>query len=76
MPTTTEWGNKAESSAIPSVSDATITIKQSGVADQSFTLNGNSATITLNDTNTWRPLGTGATDACAGNDSRLNPEVF
>lgn len=24
------------------------------------------------DTNTWRPLGTGATDACAGNDSRLS----
>lgn len=26
----------------------------------------------LVDTNTWRPLGTGATDACAGNDSRLS----
>lgn len=24
------------------------------------------------DTNTWRPLGTGANDACAGNDSRLS----
>lgn len=24
------------------------------------------------DTNTWRPLGTGASDACAGNDSRLS----
>lgn len=24
------------------------------------------------DTNTWRPLGTGADDACAGNDSRLS----
>ena len=26
----------------------------------------------LTDTNTWRPLGTGANDACAGNDSRLS----
>lgn len=26
----------------------------------------------LVDTNTWRPLGTGASDACAGNDSRLS----
>ena len=24
------------------------------------------------DTNTWRPLGTGSSDACAGNDSRLS----
>ena len=29
-------------------------------------------TIAATDTNTWRPLGTGANDACAGNDSRLS----
>lgn len=27
---------------------------------------------TPTDTNTWRPLGTGASDACSGNDSRLS----
>jgi len=30
------------------------------------------ANAVFTDTNTWRPLGTGATDACAGNDSRLS----
>lgn len=29
-------------------------------------------TISSTDTNTWRPLGTGASDACAGNDPRLS----
>ena len=33
---------------------------------------GNWAQDKLTDTNTWRPLGTGANDACAGNDSRLS----
>ena len=56
----------------PSISNATITIKQTGISDQTFTLNGSAKTITLADTNTWRPLGTGASDACAGNDSRLS----
>ena len=33
---------------------------------------GNTVTIAATDTNTWRPLGTGSNDACAGNDSRLS----
>ena len=36
--------------SIPTVSNATITIKQSGILDQTFTLNGSAKTITLNDT--------------------------
>ena len=42
------------------------------------TVNGHSvnadvpAGAVFTDTNTWRPLGTGANDACAGNDSRLS----
>ena len=34
----------------PSVSNATITVKQTGLSDQTFTLNGSSTTITLADT--------------------------
>ena len=33
---------------------------------------GTMSWATPTDTNTWRPLGTGASDACAGNDSRLS----
>lgn len=33
---------------------------------------GTTGTITTQDTNTWRPLGTGADQSCAGNDSRLS----
>ena len=35
-------------------------------------LRGDGTWATPTDTNTWRPLGTGASDACAGNDSRLS----
>lgn len=66
------YNNLSNKPTIPSVSNATITIKQTGISDQTFTLNGSATTITLADTNTWRPLGTGANDACAGNDSRLS----
>lgn len=53
--------------------NGTITIKQTGISDQTFTVNqSGNTTITLVDTNTWRPLGTGASDACAGNDARLS----
>lgn len=52
---------------IPTVNNSTITIKQTGISDQTFTLNGSATTITLADTNTWRPIGTGASDAAAGN---------
>lgn len=65
--TWTNWIRVANYNEIPSVSNATITIKQTGLSDQTFTLNGSAATITLADTNTWRPLGTGANDAAAGN---------
>lgn len=34
----------------PSISNAIITIKQTGISDQTFTLNGSAKTITLNDT--------------------------
>ena len=65
-------GTLALTSDIPSVSNATITIKQTGISDQTFTLNGSAKTITLVDTNTWRPIGTGATDAAAGNHAHGN----
>ena len=35
-------------------------------------LDGEKAYVNVPWENTWRPLGTGATDACAGNDSRLS----
>lgn len=43
-------GTLALTGDIPTVSDATITIKQSGISDQTFTLNGPAKTITLVDT--------------------------
>lgn len=49
----------------PSVSNATITIKQAGKTDQTFTLNGGATTISLNDNNTWTAL-KGATTSAAG----------
>lgn len=42
-----------------------------GVNSTKF-LRGDGTWATPTDTNTWRPLGTGASDACAGNDSRLS----
>lgn len=41
-------------------------------AGSNVTLTNSSGTVTITSTNTWRPLGTGASDACAGNDSRLS----
>lgn len=61
-----ESGNNIKSSYASSIgiSDHTITLKNK---------NGESLeTVTVPDNNTWRPLGTGANDACAGNDSRLS----
>lgn len=62
---------------IPSVGNGTITITQNGASKGTFTMNqsGNTTialTDTNTDTNTWRPLGTTADTACAGNDSRLS----
>ena len=61
---------------------ADFTANQSGTDDITF-IQGSNVTLTADttnrtitiastDTNTWRPLGTGASDACAGNDSRLS----
>lgn len=44
------YNNLSNKPTIPTVSDATITIKQAGISDQTFTLNGSAVTITLNDT--------------------------
>ena len=44
---------------IPTVSDATITVKQTGRADQTFTLNGSATTINLDNDNTTYSAGTG-----------------
>ena len=60
---------------IPTVGNGTITIKQAGVSKGTFTMNQSGNTtieLTDTDTNTWRPLGTTADTACAGNDSRLS----
>ena len=38
---------------------------------ETLTVKINGTSQSLTNTNTWRPLGTGASDACAGNDSRL-----
>lgn len=68
------YNNLTNKPTIPAAANnGTITIKQTGISDQTFTVNQSSnKTITLVDTNTWRPLGTGALDACAGNDARLS----
>lgn len=43
------------------------------VKDSGFTISKSvPSNAIFTDTNTWRPLGTGANDACAGNDSRLS----
>lgn len=46
-------------------------IKGTGATTVTSDSNGN-ITISSTDTNTWRPLGTTADTACAGNDSRLS----
>ncbi len=38
------------------IKNSTITITQTGISNQTFTLNGDAKTITLVDTNTWRPV--------------------
>ena len=68
------YNNLTNKPTIPAAANnGTITIKQTGISDQTFTVNqSGNTTITLVDTNTWRPLGRGASDACAGNDARLS----
>jgi hypothetical protein len=50
--TTGSYTDLTNKPTIPSVSNATITIKQTGKSDQTFTLNGGATTISLNDSNT------------------------
>lgn len=60
---------------IPTVGNGTVTIKQNGTSKGTFTMNQSGNTtieLTDTDTNTWRPIGTTADTACAGNDSRLS----
>ena len=61
-----ESGNNIKSSYASSISisDHTITLKNKNGASL--------GTVTVPDNNTWRPLGTTADTACAGNDSRLS----
>ena len=61
-----ESGNNIKSSYASSISisDHTITLKNKNGASL--------GTVTVPDNNSWRPLGTTADTACAGNDSRLS----
>ena len=59
-------------SAIPKASNATITVKQTGRSDQTFTLNGNATTINLSDTNTHRPVQINGTEILGNNTTPLN----
>lgn len=58
--TATRWPTWAEVTGkptIPSVGNGTITIAQTGNTNQTFTVNqSGNKTITLKDTNTWRPI--------------------
>ena len=76
----TSWVSLITSSNIGSQSVNYATTAGSAPANggNSSTVNGHTvnsdvpAGAVFTDTNTWRPLGTGADDACAGNDSRLS----
>lgn len=73
--TSGSYSDLSNKPTIPSVGNGTITIKQAGAVKGSFTTNQSGSTtieLTDNNTNTWRPLGTEANQACAGNDSRLS----
>ena len=61
----------ANTSSQPSSSNSGRTYIQSITLDDYGHVTG-LATATETVTDTWRPLGTGADDACAGNDSRLS----
>lgn len=68
-------GYTAQNDFTTTVGDAALAIKSISRSGTTFTAtrqNGSTFTFDQQDTNTWRPLGTGASDACAGNDSRLS----
>ena len=69
------YNDLSDKPTIPTVGNGTVTIKQAGTNKGTFTMNQSGNTtieLTDTDTNTWRPLGTTADTACAGNDSRLS----
>ena len=73
--TSGSYNDLSNKPTIPTVGNGTITIKQAGTNKGTFTMNQSGNTtieLTDTDTNTWRPLGTTADTACAGNDSRLS----
>ena len=74
--------NKAEVGLgnVDNTADAAKSVNYAESAGNAAKVNGHNvnadvpenAKFTDTDTDTWRPLGTGANDACAGNDSRLS----
>ena len=71
--TSGSYNDLSNKPTIPTVGNGTITIKQAGTSKGTFTVNqtGNTTIeLTDTDTNTWRPLGTTADTACAGNEQR------
>ncbi len=63
---------------VDNTADSTKSVNYAASAGNAAKVNGHSVNADVpenakfTDTNTWRPLGTGANDACAGNDSRLS----
>lgn len=74
-------GAEVNQNAFSNIKIGNTTISADGKTDTVELTAGNNITLTPDATNdkitiaatdTWRPLGTGASDACAGNDSRLS----
>ena len=74
-------GAEVNQNAFSNIKIGNTTIAADGKTDTVELTAGNNITLTPDATNdkitiaatdTWRPLGTGASDACAGNDSRLS----
>ena len=63
---------------VDNTADSAKSVNYAASAGNAAKVNGHSVNADVpsnakfTDTNTWRPLGTGANDACAGNDSRLS----
>lgn len=70
--TTGAYSDLTGKPTIPTVSDAKITVKQAGKADQTFTLNGSAATISLDNT-TYSDATTAASGLMSASDkTKLN----
>lgn len=63
-------GNGTEAVKFTQNKDKSLNLKPG--SNVSISVASGEITISSTDTNTWRPLGTGASDACAGNDARLS----